>query len=182
MPARLLVVFALMLCSSVAFGASSNPSVEERLATLETTMKLQFEALSKQNDATNERIDTLSKQNDATNERIDTLSKRIDTLSKQNDATNERIDATNERIDTLSKQIDTLSKQIDANNQSTLKLIETINDATNKRIDTLNNWWIVLFAGIVGWVVSSITKAIHNRERTETAKVNAHRPEMARKA
>ena len=175
MPARLLVVFALMLCSGVAFGASSNPSVEERLATLETTMKLQFEALSKQNVATNERIDTLSKQIDATNERIDTLSKRIDTLSKQNDATNER-------IDTLSKRIDTLSKQIDANNQSTLKLIETINDATNKRIDTLNNWWIVLFAGIVGWVVSSITKAIHNRERTETAKVNAHRPEMARKA
>lgn len=175
MPARLLVVFALMLCSGVAFGASSNPSVEERLATLETTMKLQFEALSKQNDATNERIDTLSKRIDATNERIDTLSKRIDTLSKQNDATNER-------IDTLSKRIDTLSKQIDANNQSTLKLIETINDATNKRIDTLNNWWIVLFAGIVGWVVSAITKAIHNRERTETAKVNAHRPEMARKA
>lgn len=182
MPARLLVVFALMLCSGVAFGASSNPSVEERLATLETTMKLQFEALSKQNDATNERIDatneridTLSKQLDATNERIDTLSKRIDTLSKQNDATNER-------IDTLSKRIDTLSKQIDANNQSTLKLIETINDATNKRIDTLNNWWIVLFAGIVGWVVSAITKAIHNRERTETAQVNAHRPEMARKA
>ena len=175
MPARLLVVFALMLCSGVAFGASSNPSVEERLATLETTMKLQFEALSKQNDATNERID-------ATNERIDTLSKQIDATNERIDTLSKQNDATNERIDTLSKRIDTLSKQIDANNQSTLKLIETINDATNKRIDTLNNWWIVLFAGIVGWVVSIITKAIHNRERTETAKVNAHRPEMAHKA
>ena len=193
MVARLLIVFALMSCSGVAFGASSNPSVEERLATLETTMKLQFEALGKQietmNAATNERID-------ATNERIDALDKRIDALDKRIDETNERIDATNKRIDTLSKQIDatneridatneridTLSKQIDANHQSTLKLIEAINDATNKRIDTLNSWWIVLLGGIVGWIVFIATQAIHNREKTETTKTSAHGAEIAHKA
>ena len=182
MMARLLIVFALMSCSGVAFGASSNPSVEERLATLETTMKLQFEALGKQIDATNKRIDALDKRIDETNERIDALDKRIDetndridTLSKQIDATNERIDATNERIDTL-------SKQIDANHRSTLKLIEAINDATNKRIDTLNSWWIVLLGGIVGWIVFIATQAIHNREKTETTKTSAHGAEIAHKA
>ena len=182
MMARLLIVFALMSCSGVAFGASSNPSVEERLATLETTMKLQFEALGKQIDATNKRIDALDKRIDALDKRIDALDKRIDetndridTLSKQIDATNERIDATNERIDTL-------SKQIDAHHQSTLKLIEAINDATNKRIDTLNSWWIVLLGGIVGWIVFIATQAIHNREKTETTKTSAHGPEIAHKA
>ena len=182
MMARLLIVFALMSCSGVAFGASSNPSVEERLATLETTMKLQFEALGKQIDATNKRIDALDKRIDALDKRIDALDKRIDetndridTLSKQIDATNERIDATNERIDTL-------SKQIDAHHQSTLKLIEAINDATNKRIDTLNSWWIVLLGGIVGWIVFLATQAIHNREKTETTKTSAHGPEIAHKA
>ena len=88
---------------------------------------------------------------------------------------NERIAATNERIDTL-------SKQIDANHQSTLKLIETINDATNKRIDTLNSWWIVLLGGIVGWIVFIATQAIHNREKTETTKTSAHGPEIAHEA
>ena len=175
MMARLLIVFALMSCSGVAFGASSNPSVEERLATLETTMKLQFEALGKQIDATNKRIDALDKRIDETNERINALDKRIDTLSKQIDATNERIDATNERIDTL-------SKQIDANHQSTLKLIDAINNATNKRIDTLNSWWIVLLGGVVGWIVFIATQAIHNREKTETTKPSAHGPEIAHKA
>ena len=182
MMARLLIVFALMSCSGVAFGASSNPSVEERLATLETTMKLQFEALGKQIDATNKRIDALDKRIDALDKRIDETNDRIDALDKRIDETNDRIDTLSKQIDATNERIDTLSKQIDANHQSTLKLIEAINDATNKRIDTLNSWWIVLLGGIVGWIVFIATQAIHNREKTEMTKTSAHGAEIAHKA
>ena len=86
MSARLLVVF-VMSFSGVAFGdpspASTNPSVEERLAILETTMKLQYEALSKQIEANhqatlkqmeaNHQIEATLKLIEVTNNRIDTL-------------------------------------------------------------------------------------------------------------
>ena len=52
MIARLLVIFVLVLFSGVAFGASPNPSVEERLAILET----KFDALSKQIEASHQSI------------------------------------------------------------------------------------------------------------------------------
>ena len=88
MTTRLLVVFVLMLFSGVAFGASSHPNVEERLAILET----KFDALSKQIEVTHE----------ATNKRIDALSKQIEanhqSTLKLIEVTNE---ATNKRIDTL---------------------------------------------------------------------------------
>ena len=71
---RLLVIFVLMLFSGVAFGASPNPSVEERLAILETTMKLQFDALSKQIEANRQStLKLIEVSNEATNKRIDTL-------------------------------------------------------------------------------------------------------------
>ena len=155
MTTRLLVVFVLMLFSSVAFGASPNPSVEERLAILETTMKLQFDALSKQIEAN-----------------------RQSTL-KLIEVSNE---ATNKRIDALSKQIEALSKQIETNRQSTLKLIEVSNEATNKRIDTLNNWGIALFAGVLAWTGVFITHAlgfwgVSKRDNAVTATTDADRPE-----
>ena len=156
MTTRLLVVFVLVLFSGVAFGASPNPSVEERLAILETTMKLQFDALSKQIEAN-----------------------RQSTL-KLIEVSNE---ATNKRIDALSKQIEALSKQIETNRQSTLKLIEVSNEATNKRIDTLNNWGIALFAGVLAWTGVFITHAlgfwgVSKRDNTVTATTeDADRPE-----
>ena len=83
-----IVVFVLMLFSGVAFGASSNPNVEERLAILKT----KFDALSKQIEVTNE----------ATNKRFDALGKQIEanhqSTLKLIEVTNE---ATNKRIDTL---------------------------------------------------------------------------------
>ena len=86
MPARLLVVFVLMSFSGVAFGASSpsstNPSVEERLATLETTMKLQFEALSKQIEANHQATLKLIEANhQSTLKLIEVTNNRIDTLN-----------------------------------------------------------------------------------------------------
>ena len=86
MPARLLAVFVLMSFSGVAFGASSpsstNPSVEERLATLETTMKLQFEALSKQIEANHQSTLKLIEANhQATLKLIEVTNNRIDTLN-----------------------------------------------------------------------------------------------------
>ena len=86
MPARLLAVFVLMSFSGVAFGASSpsstNPSVEERLATLETTMKLQFEALSKQIEANHQATLKLIEANhQATLKLIEVTNNRIDTLN-----------------------------------------------------------------------------------------------------
>ena len=103
MTTRLLVVFVLMLFSSVAFGASPNPSVEERLAILETTMKLQFDALSKQIEANRQStLKLIEISNEATNKRIDALSKQIEanhqSTLKLIEVTNE---ATNKRIDTL---------------------------------------------------------------------------------
>ncbi len=86
MPARLLAVFVLMSFSGVAFGASSpsstNPSVEERLATLETTMKLQYEALSKQIEANHQATLKLIEANhQATLKLIEVTNNRIDTLN-----------------------------------------------------------------------------------------------------
>ena len=86
MPARLLVVFVLMSFSGVAFGASSpsstNPSVEERLATLETTMKLQYEALSKQIEANHQSTLKLIEANhQSTLKLIEVTNNRIDTLN-----------------------------------------------------------------------------------------------------
>ena len=104
MTTRLLVVFVLMLFSSVAFGASPNPSVEERLAILETTMKLQFDALSKQIEANRQStLKLIEISNEATNKRIDALSKQIEAnhqstlklIEVSNEATNKRIDTLN---------------------------------------------------------------------------------------
>ena len=161
MTTRLLVVFVLVLFSGVAFGASPNPSVEERLAILETTMKLQFDALSKQIEAN--RQSTLK------------------LIEVSNEATNKRIDASNEATN---KRIDALSKQIEANHQSTLKLIEVTNEATNKRIDTLNNWGIALFAGVLAWTGVFITHAlgfwgVSKRDNAVTTPTDADRPEAS---
>ena len=151
MTTRLLVACVLVLFSGVAFGASPNPSVEERMAILET----KFDALSKQIEADRQStLRLIEVTNEATNKRIE--------------ASNE---ATNDRIDALSKQIEALSKQVDANRQSILKLIEVTNEATNKRIevsneatnkriDTLNNWGIALFAGVLAWIGVFITHAL----------------------
>ena len=77
MTTRLLVVFVLMLFSGVAFGASPNPSVEERLAILET----KFDALSKQIEANRQAtLKLIEVTNEATNKRIDA----------SNEATNKR--------------------------------------------------------------------------------------------
>ena len=99
MTTRLLVVFVLMLFSGVAFGASPNPSVEERLAILET----KFDALSKQLEANRQStLKLIEVTNDATNKRIDALSKQLEanhqSTLKLIEVTN---DATNKRIDTL---------------------------------------------------------------------------------
>ena len=168
MTTKLLVVFVLVLFSGVAFGASPNPSVEERLAILET----KFDALSKQLEANHQSILKLIEvTNDATNKRIDA----------SNDAMNKRIDASN---DATNKRIDALSKQLEANHQSTLKLIEVTNDATNKRIDTLNNWGIALFAGVLAWIGVFITHAlgfwgVSKRDNAVTATTDANRPEAS---
>ena len=85
MSARLLVVF-VMSFSGVAFGdpspASTNPSVEERLATLETTMKLQYEALSKQMEANHQAtLKQMEANHQATLKLIEVTNNRIDTLN-----------------------------------------------------------------------------------------------------
>ena len=96
MPARLLVVFVLMSFSGVAFGASPNPSVEERLATLETTMKLQYEALSKQ-------IET---NHHAALKQIETNRQAtLELIEANHQATLKLIEVTNSRIDTLNNWI-----------------------------------------------------------------------------
>ena len=175
MTTRLLVAFVLTLFSGVAFGASSNPSVEERLAILET----KFDALSKQIEADRQStLKLIEVSNKATNERIDASNK-----------------ATNERIDALSKQIEALIKRIEADRQSTLKLIEVSNEATNKRIDAsneatnkridaLNNWGIALFAGVLTWIGVFITHAlgfwgVSKRDNAATATTDADRPEAS---
>ncbi len=166
MTTRLLVIFVLVLFSGVAFGASPNPSVEERLAILET----KFDALSKQIEANHQStLKLIEVTNEATNKRIDA----------SNEATNKRIDASNEATN---KRIDALSKQIEANHQSILKLIEVTNEATNKRIDTLNNWGIALFAGVLAWTGVFITHAlgfwgVSKRDNTVTATTDVNRPE-----
>ena len=95
MSARLLVVF-VMSFSGVAFGdpspASTNPSVEERLAILETTMKLQYEALSKQMEANHQ----------ATLKQIETVQQStLKQIEANHQATLKLIEVTNNRIDTL---------------------------------------------------------------------------------
>ena len=167
MTTRLLVVFVLVLFSGVAFGASPNPSVEERLAILET----KFDALSKQIEANHQStLKLIEVSNEATNKRID--------------ASNE---ATNKRIDALSKQIEAnhqfILKLIEVTNEATNKRIDASNEATNKRIDTLNNWGIALFAGVLAWTGVFITHAlgfwgVSKRDNTVTATTeDADRPE-----
>ena len=103
MSARLLVVCILMSFSGVAFGASPNPSVEERLATLETTTKLQYEALSKQIEANHQ----------ATLKLYEALSNQIETnrqatlkqIETNHQATLKLIEVTNNRIDTLNNWV-----------------------------------------------------------------------------
>ena len=95
MSARLLVVF-VMSFSGIAFGdpspASTNPSVEERLAALETTMKLQYEALSKQIEANHQ----------ATLKQIETVQQStLNQIETNHQATLKLIEVTNNRIDTL---------------------------------------------------------------------------------
>ena len=95
MSARLLVVF-VMSFSGIAFGdpspASTNPSVEERLAILETTMKLQYEALSKQIEANHQ----------ATLKQIETVQQStLNQIEANHQATLKLIEVTNNRIDTL---------------------------------------------------------------------------------
>ncbi len=195
MATRLLVAFVLVSFSSVAFGASPNPSVEERMAILET----KFDALSKQIEADRQStLRLIEVTNEATNKRIEASNK----------ATNERIEAsneaTNERIEALSKQIEALSKQVDANRQSILKLIEVTNEATNKRIetsneatnkwieasneatnkriDTLNNWGIALFASVLAWIGVFITHALGFwgvSKRDNAVTTDANRPEAS---
>ena len=165
MSTRLLVVFVLMSFSGVAFGASSpsstNPSVEERLATLETTMKLQYEALSKQ-------IET---NHQSTLKQIETVQqstlKQIETVQQ----------STLNQIETI--QQSTL-KQIEANHQSTLKLIEV----TNNRIDTLNNWLIALFGTMGAFVVAFVTYALGlwrtpKRDKPVAMEATANSPEVS---
>ena len=96
MSARLLVVFVLMSFSGVAFGdpspASTNPSVEERLAILETTMKLQYEALSKQMEANHQ----------STLKQIETVQQStLKQMEANHQSTLKLIEVTNNRIDTL---------------------------------------------------------------------------------
>ena len=161
MPARLLVVFVLMSFSGVAFGASSpsstNPSVEERLATLETTMKLQYEAMKLQYEALSKQIETNHQS---------TL-KQIETVQQ----------STLKQIETV--QQSTL-KQIEANHQSTLKLIEV----TNNRIDTLNNWLIALFGTMGACIVAFVTYALGlwrtpKRDKTVAMEANVNSPEVS---
>ena len=85
MSARLLVVF-VMSFSGVAFGdpspASTNPSVEERLAILETTMKLQYEALSKQIETVQQStLNQMEANHQSTLKLIEVTNNRIDTLN-----------------------------------------------------------------------------------------------------
>ena len=85
MSARLLVVF-VMSFSGVAFGdpspASTNPSVEERLAILETTMKLQYEALSKQIETNHQStLKQMEANHQSTLKLIEVTNNRIDTLN-----------------------------------------------------------------------------------------------------
>ena len=162
----ILIVFVLMLFSGVAFGASPNPSVEERLAILET----KFDALSKQIEANHQStLKLIEVSNEATNKRID--------------ASNE---ATNKRIDALSKQIEAnhqfILKLIEVTNEATNKRIDASNEATNKRIDTLNNWGIALFAGVLAWTGVFITHAlgfwgVSKRDNAVTTPTDVDRPE-----
>ena len=157
MTTRLLVVFVLMLFSGVAFGASPNPSVEERLAILET----KFDALSKQIEANHQStLKLIEVSNEATN-------KRIDALSKQIEANHQFI-----------------LKLIEVTNEATNKRIDASNEATNKRIDTLNNWGIALFAGVLAWTGVFITHAlgfwgVSKRDNAVTATTDVDRPEAS---
>ena len=157
MTMRLLVVFVLMLFSSVAFGASPNPSVEERLAILET----KFDALSKQLEANRQStLKLIELNNDATNKRFDALSKQIEANHQS----------------TL--------KLIEVTNEATNKRIDASNDAMNKRIDTLNNWGIALFAGVLAWIGVFITHAlgfwgVSKRDNAVTATTDVNRPEAS---
>ena len=168
MTTRLLVVFVLMLFSSVAFGASPNPSVEERLAILET----KFDALSKQLEANRQStLKLIELNNDATNKRFDALSKQIEA---NHQSTLKLIEVTNEAT----------NKRIDASNDATNKRIDASNDATNKRIDTLNNWGIALFAGVLAWIGVFITHAlgfwgVSKRDNAVTATTDVNRPETS---
>ena len=154
MPARLLVVFVLMSFSGVAFGASSpsstNPSVEERLATLETTMKLQYEALSKQ-------IETNHQS---------TL-KQIETVQQ----------STLKQIETV--QQSTL-KQIEANHQSTLKLIEVTNNRIDTLNNWLIALFGTMGAFVVAFVTYALGLwRTPKRDKIVAMEANANSPEVS---
>ena len=150
MPARLLVVFVLMSFSGVALGASPNPSVEERLATLETTMKLQYEALSKQ-------IET---------NRQSTL-KQIETNRQ---ATLELIEANHQATLEL----------IEANHQATLKLIEVTNsriDTLNNWIIALFGAMVTCAVAIVTYALGLWETP--KKDETVAMEANANSPEVS---
>ena len=111
MPARFLVVCVLMSFSGVALGASSppsiNPSVEERLATLETTMKLQYEALSKQIEMNHQAaLKQIETNRQATLEQIEVNRQAtLELIEANHQATLKLIEVTNSRIDTLNNWI-----------------------------------------------------------------------------
>ena len=168
MSARLLVVFVLMSFSGVTFGASPNPSVEERLATLETTTKLQYEALSKQIEANHQ----------ATLKLYEALSKQIETNRQ---ATLKQIEITHQSaLEQIKTTHQSALEQIEANHQATLKLIEV----TNNRIDTLNNWVIALFGAILTCVVAIVTYALGlwetpKRDKPVATGATANSPEVS---
>ena len=161
MSARLLVVCILMSFSGVAFGASPNPSVEERLATLETTTKLQYEALSKQIEANHQ----------STLKQIET---NRQAMLKQIETTHQSA------LNQIETNRQATLKQIETNHQATLKLIEI----TNNRIDTLNNWVIALFGAILTCVVAIVTYALGlwetpKRDKPVATEATANSPEVS---
>lgn len=161
MSARLLAVCILMSFSGVAFGASPNPSVEERLATLETTTKLQYEALSKQIEANRQ---SMLKQ-----------------IEMNHQATLKQIETTHQSaLNQIETNRQATLKQIETNHQATLKLIEV----TNSRIDTLNNWVIALFGAILTCVVAIVTYALGlwetpKRDKPVATGATANSPEVS---
>ena len=107
MQARLLFVCAFLSFSSVAFGASPNPSVEERLATLETTMKLQYEALSKQIETNRQStLKQIETNRQSTLKQIEVNRQAtLELIEANHQATLKLIEVTNSRIDTLNNWI-----------------------------------------------------------------------------
>ena len=161
MSARLLAVCILMSFSGVAFGASPNPSVEERLATLETTTKLQYEALSKQIEANHQAT--------------------LNQIEANRQAMLNQIETTHQAaLNQIETNRQATLKQIETNHQATLKLIEI----TNNRIDTLNNWVIALFGAILTCVVAIVTYALGlwetpKRDKPVATGATANSPEVS---